>query len=143
VKGHDFQPKQASACGNGTEPKQFRTGVGGRAASGSRQSRFGIAGVRAPGFGAERILKSAAFLLAKQGKRMPKFCDRDSPEPSVLILSHVATGFTAGLTTICAVLAKAHIVRSHAKRAVSFALAVGLVLVTLHADKFVCHWFSL
>ena len=58
-------------------------------------------------------------------------------------MSHVATGFTAGLTIICSVLAETHIVGSHAESAVSVALAVRLVLVTLHADELVRHWFSL
>src|SRR5215813_11914591 len=75
--------------------------------------------------------------------RSEQFCDRDSPNPSVLILSHVATCLTAGLAIVSAVLAKAHIVGSQAMRAVAVTLTVSFVPVTLNADKFVRHRFSL
>ena len=72
-------------------------------------------------------------------REMKNFCDRDSPSPSVLILSDVATGFAARLAVICAVPAETNIVGTHAKGAISIALAVGFVLVALHADKLVRH----
>ena len=60
-----------------------------------------------------------------------------------LVLCYVATGFTAGLAIVSAVLTQAHIVIPHAKHAVFVARTVSLVFVTLHAGKLVGHRFTL
>src|SRR5436190_3950004 len=82
-------------------------------------------------------------ISARESRESQNFCDRDNPNPSVLVLSHVATCLTAGLAIIRAVLAKAHIVRPEAMRAVPVTITASFVLVALQAGELFGHWVSL